>query len=394
MRHNSNLIPGEEPPPGLYVHVPFCIRKCRYCDFYSTTALARIDEFTDRLVQEMELYKGRACGADTLYFGGGTPSLLTHRHIDRIIQSAVTHFDLASDAEITLETNPGTVTREHLCLFKSVGINRLHMGIQSFNAENLQFLGRIHGREQSISVLSEARNAGFTNIGIDLIYGLPGQSVKSWTLDLEEAISWHPEHLSCYMLSFEDNTPLGVSLKKGRIVPLSESDVADLYLLTVCFLDSNGYDQYEVSNFAKKMEGKSGDNRSRHNRKYWNFTPYLGFGPSAHSLVGEKRWWNHADLERYLHEVRAGRFPVSGQERLSIEQRAIEALYLELRQTHGLQLEKFIEIFGVSDLNGMREAAKRLVQDGWALFQDGMLRLTPEGMLRLDAISKQMVLFL
>lgn len=338
----------------------------------------------------MALYRSKVRCADSLYFGGGTPSLLSPDQVARIIEAAAKGFCLTPDTEITLEVNPGTITRPLLRRLKKAGINRLSIGVQSFDASNLRFLGRIHTEDDARAAISDARREGFLNVGLDLIYGLPGQSLDSWRRDLVCALSREPEHISCYMLSYEENTPLWNARIRGEIQPLSDEAVAGLYIFLVEFLSSNGYVQYEISNFARSDPNRSVDLRSRHNRKYWNFTDYLGFGPSAHSMTGQDRWWNHSDLSRYLDDLASGRPPVSGAEHLSSAQRAIEAIYLELRQNQGFHLGQFCEYFGVTERSMFIREAAQLREQGWMWEDEGYIGLTTEGMLRLDAIAENL----
>ncbi len=246
---------------------------------------------------EMNLKSGFPSTFDSLYIGGGTPSVFDADNIGRIIEAAHRSFNILKDAEITIEVNPETITPEKLKSLRRTGVNRINIGIQSFNPENLNFLGRLHSRSDAGFSGQWAREAGFENIGFDLIYGIPGQTKKAWITDLERALRFEPEHLSCYMLTCEPGTPLDASRQKGRFHPLNDDKISNLFMSTIEYLAARGYAQYEVSNFARidsDSTAKPGfeQNRSRHNRKYWLFAPYLGLGPASHSFKEPERSWN------------------------------------------------------------------------------------------------------
>ncbi|MCG2755382.1 MAG: radical SAM family heme chaperone HemW, partial [Desulfobacteraceae bacterium] len=269
------------------MHIPFCINKCPYCDFYSITDQSLQQLFIEALIQEMQMASIPSLVCDTLYFGGGTPSVLRPENIGRIIESAYGLFNISTDSEVTIEVNPGTVTSEQLTEYRNIGINRINIGAQSFNDEILNFLGRIHSSNDADLTIRGARKAGFDNIGIDLIYGIPGQTKEMWLSDLRRAIEFEPEHLSCYMLTYEKGTPLDIDREQGKVKPVADSLLAELFETTMEYLTAHGYVHYEISNFAKNAS-----RISRHNMKYWSFSPYLGFGPSAHSFTGHQRYWN------------------------------------------------------------------------------------------------------
>ena len=257
-----------DPPAGLYIHIPFCRRKCPYCDFYSVTGTERAADFLTALESEMRLYADRPLVFDTLYIGGGTPSVLSVEDIRRILRAAGNAFQILPDSEITLEVNPGTVTVEKLHRLRLAGINRISIGVQSFQQDNLEFLGRIHSSTEASASIRAARQAGFERIGLDLIYGLPDQSRAAWRADLEQALQFAPQHLSCYALTYEPGTPLSADRAAGRFQAAADETVAALFRETAAFLQDRGYEHYEISNVAR-----GSDSRSRHNCKYWNFAP-------------------------------------------------------------------------------------------------------------------------
>ena len=375
----------EKQPAGIYIHVPFCVKKCRYCDFYSVTDLSRRRDFTDALIREIERAPDPG-PVDSLYFGGGTPSVLDPAEIARLVAAVLERFSFHPDSEITLEVNPGTVDEKKLPGFKAAGINRLNLGIQSFNPGALTFLGRIHTAEESSRAIGAARTAGFDNLGLDLIYGLPGQTAEALRRDLEKAASFNPEHLSCYILTYEKGTLLDKDREKGIVSPLSESRTADLFLLACDLLDRLGYEQYEISNFARSRAY-----RSRHNRKYWNFAPYIGLGPAAHSFLEPTRCWNHRDLGEYLEDLEKGRLPVEGKETLDKSRQMIEAVYLGLRQTRGIPVPDFNKRFAV-DFKTLFEPVlsdpglKKQIETG-----EDFCRLSVQGLLVMDSIVARLV---
>jgi oxygen-independent coproporphyrinogen-3 oxidase len=371
---------------GLYIHIPFCLRKCVYCDFYSVTERSRLPDFLEALEKEIQWQNLRAPAYDTLYFGGGTPSLLEADPLDRIIQSIGKHFNLQAHAEITLEVNPGTVSRGKLMAYRRMGINRLNIGVQSFDNGNLRFLGRVHDAHQSRQVLDQARQAGFENLGLDLIYGLPNQTAATWRRDLAGALAWKPEHLSCYMLTLEAGTPLAEAARRGKWRPLSDGQTARLFKVTVGYLADHGYRLYEVSNFARLDSDSAGDFRSRHNRKYWSQVAYTGLGPSAHGFRPPCRLWNQRSLADYLNAIAGGKLPVAGVETLSARQEFVEALFLGLRTREGIHLQALKERFGFEFQTRFAHPLKILTEEGLIVLEADRCRLTLDGMLVMDSV--------
>jgi oxygen-independent coproporphyrinogen-3 oxidase len=359
---------------GLYLHIPFCSAICPYCDFAVLTGgPERRERFTDHLVSEIELWSddaGSFRGMDTVYFGGGTPSALSPEQLGRIIESARVSLPVREDAWIFLEANPEDVTPESVRAWRELGVRTLSLGIQSFDAEALAFLGRRHSPEQARRSVELARAGGFHTVAFDLIYGLPGQTVEDWRRTLETAAALGPDHLSCYQLTIHEGTPFGFRLARGKMTEAPEETQADLFLLTHTFLRDAGLPGYEVSNFARSPE-----HQSRHNRKYWDHTPYLGVGPSAHSFSEHRRWWNERKINPYEARIDAGERPVAGSEELTSEDLALEALMLGLRTAEGIDLERFRQCYGVDlvmqgQLEGLLKAEDgRLVPtlEGWAV---------------------------
>jgi oxygen-independent coproporphyrinogen-3 oxidase len=378
-----------DKPAGLYVHIPFCLRKCSYCDFYSISDLSQTSRFLAALKREMQMNSEIPLVFDTLYIGGGTPSVLKPEAIGQIIETASRYFNIASDAEKTLEVNPGTVTLEDFSEYQKVGVNRLNIGVQSFDDNNLRFLGRIHSGSAARLSVERARRAGFDNIGLDLIFGLPGQDKTNWLSDLTQADNLEPEHLACYMLTCEPGTPLDRDVKAGRIHLAAEGIVLDLFNTAIHFLTGRSFFHYEVSNFAR-MAGPDHEPRtSRHNLKYWSFAPYIGLGPSAHSYLEPERYWNHRSVATYLRQIEAGNSAMAEKERLTKEQMMIEAIYLGFRTTRGIDLDDFKYRFGLDFYKTFREIMAPFEKEQQLKVTKTHCRLTPKGMVLLDAITAE-----
>lgn len=375
-----------EAGAGIYVHIPFCQRKCGYCDFYSLTELQLIPDFLDSLKKEMQLTAIPNLNSDTLYIGGGTPSLLSPKQMGKIVDWAALCFNLSASSEMTFEINPATASKRDLQDYAAFGFNRINIGVQSFNDRHLAFLGRKHNAQQALAAVEAAKSAGFNNIGIDLIYGLPDQSPGDLKKDLMQAIKLGPKHLSCYMLNYEPHTPLHDDLQAGRFAALSDLHTAELFRLTHDFLGAAGYEHYEISNFSKGSRW-----RSVHNQKYWNFVPYIGLGPAAHSFKLPERWWNHRSLDIYMEDLRQGIKPRSEEETLNEEQQLIEAIYLGLRQKDGIDLDAFQLNFHMDFKLFFHSALERFEAEEWMEMDSRHCRLTVEGMLFLDRVVDELV---
>ena len=366
---------------GLYVHFPFCLKKCGYCDFYSVAGrLDRIRPFLDALEREWNRYTetpGTFDGlVDTVYFGGGTPSLLEPDQIEQVLRLIRPFLSTTVRPEITLEANPATVAPEKLEGYLRAGVNRISIGVQSFDDPLLRLLDRLHSAEDARQAVRMARRAGFENVNVDLIQAVPGQTLADWRSTLEKAISLAPDHLSAYTLSWSCSTPLGKKIESGLLPRPDEETAVEMSLLSSDVLQGAGFEQYEISNFAKP--GK----RSRHNDSYWTGKPYLGLGPSAHSLIGNKRFWNIYDVDRYMDILAQNRLPIEDQELLSPEDRKLERLAVGLRRKEGVS---------VSELAVDVKKYSVLVEAGLARLQLGMLSLTSRGMLLADEIAVGLV---
>ena len=373
----------EKKPLGLYIHIPFCKQKCAYCDFYSLPDCdeERMDGYTEALCAHLAELAPYAAGylADTVYLGGGTPSCLGERRLTRILKTVLKKYNVARDAEITLEANPDSAGDwKALKLLRKAGFNRISLGMQSACGEELREIGRVHTADQTAAAVESARKAGFQNLSLDLIYGLPRQTQEHWRENLSAAVALGPEHLSCYGLKVEEGTPL---FARGAEAELPGDDAqAEMYLYAVDYLASRGYKQYEISNFAK--EGFA----SRHNLKYWTLGEYMGFGPGAHSDLGGARYAYEKDLEGYIRGVREQGPLLSESDRIPPMDRDIEYLMLGLRTVYGLDPRDFENRFRrrfrcfLPFLEECREA-------GYAVCEAGRWHLTPRGFL----VSNQII---
>ena len=372
---------------SIYIHVPFCVKKCVYCDFYSETHLSLIPGYIRSLQKEIETRSDLTDKINTIYFGGGTPSLLPIKDIDNLLQTIGNRFLVSRDVEVTLEVNPGTIDLNYLRDLKKVGVNRLSIGVQSFNDDKLRFLGRIHTADQAVKTIEHAGKAGFDNISIDLIYGIPFETKIKWLEDLKRAVMIAPSHMSCYMLTIEPGTPLaqkieiGEKLEKGLISPLDSSAMSGLFKKTSRFLSEFKYEHYEISNFSRGSQ-----NRSKHNSKYWDMTPYYGFGPAAHSYDTKMRSWNHRSIETYTKDMDSGRLPVEDTEILTREQKMMEMIMLRLRTLEGLDVEKFQTLFHRSFQNEFRKTLDNILDQSLGHFKGHKFALTLRGKTHLNGI--------
>jgi len=357
---------------GIYIHIPFCLSKCPYCHFYSIPySEEKAKDLLNALMIEIAKKRNAYPSAtvDTIYLGGGTPSLLSPEEVRRIINGVKENFLLSEGAEITLEANPDDLNEKKLEGYLTSGVNRLSIGIQSFIDEELSLMGRRYGGKEGEEAFFSARRAGFSNINLDLIVGFPGGGRTNLKKTLEKAIALFPEHISAYLLELNNET----RKKWEKLLP-SEDEVAELYLMGVEIITSAGYNHYEISNFAR--EGY----RSGHNLKYWEDKPYLGFGPSASSYDLSSRFTNCPDLSRYLKAMSEGRDCLSEKVKLSEEKRAKEALIMGLRKREGVEIESFKERYGM-DLSSLPSKLSPFFEEGLLEFAKGRLRLTLRGVL-------------
>jgi putative oxygen-independent coproporphyrinogen III oxidase len=373
--------------PGLYLHIPFCSAICPYCDFAVLTGgPERRRRFADYLIREIVMWKDERStfeSIDTIYFGGGTPSALAPEDLACILAAARENLSIQNNAWVFFEANPEDVTPESVRTWRDLGVRFLSLGIQSFDADALKFLGRRHSPEQAIRSFEIARAAGFQTISIDLIYGLPDQPFEIWKRTLEQAVALQPDHLSCYQLTIHEGTPFGFKLARGKMSEAPEETQGELFLFTHSFLKDAGYPGYEVSNFARSPE-----HRSRHNQKYWHHVPYLGVGPSAHSFAGMRRWWNERKLKSYETRIATGEKPIAGSEDLTRSDLALEALMLGLRTTDGIDRSFFRERYGVDLLKSNEPLVERLVRDNLLNLEENILIPTLAGLAVTDSLAR------
>jgi oxygen-independent coproporphyrinogen III oxidase len=360
---------------GIYIHFPYCVHKCSYCDFYSIENLNSRNRFVQNLCNEIVKYRevsGSKINADTLFFGGGTPSLMKPHHIEKIFETLHNNIDFADNTEMTMECNPGTIDIKYMSVYKALGINRISFGVQSFIDRDLKFLERIHSPDDVGKALDIARNAGFENISIDLMFALPDQSLDDWRYNLEKAVELETNHISAYSLIYEPGTPLYEEYISGKIQPQSDDKDAELYEITGEVLTKAGFEQYEVSNYAKPGF------KCKHNLKYWSGSEYFGFGPSAHSYIDKRRYWNFRSNHKYFELLEKNELPVEGFEKLSEKQILFEKIYLGLR-AEGLNIYELKGTYNIDLYDENEKLIHNLKSEGLLTFDDGVIKLTNKG---------------
>lgn len=367
---------------GIYLHIPFCNKACIYCDFHFSTSLAHKDEMVKALAKEISLREDylESNSIKHIYFGGGTPSLLSSNELDFIFQKIYGQYNVIPDAEVTLEANPDDLGKEKLQELAKSAVNRLSIGIQSFDEEDLKLMNRSHNLQQAKDCVPMARAAGITNISIDLIYGIPGRDLNHWKRQLDEALQLDVPHISAYALTVERETVLENWIRKGRLVAPSEEDMAEQYQWLVSTLNKNGYEQYEVSNFAKKGF------RAKHNSSYWSGAHYLGIGPSAHSFDGHSRQWNVSNNYLYLSAINENEVPAE-KEILSQADQFNEMIMTSLRRIEGIDLARIDERFGVDFTSFLQKEAQPLLKEGKLREENNQLFIPAEFRFYSDGIA-------
>ena len=366
---------------GLYVHIPICVKKCAYCDFtsFEECGFKNRGLYFDKLLSEINSYKGDRIPIDTVFFGGGTPSLMMSEEIRSVMSSVKENFDLSVDSEISIEVNPKTLTRDSALLYKSLGINRVSLGVQSIHENELKKLGRIHSREDFLESYAILREVGFDNISFDLMYGIPDQTMESFEETLSLLISRSPEHISVYGLILEEGTPLFE--KRNNLDFPSEDDEADMYYLASRMLSAAGYLHYEISNYSKPTK------ECRHNLKYWRAEEYVGVGLAAHSYYKSRRYFNSSVLSEYL----SVQPDICSLPPISKADAAYERVMLALRLSEGLSLSEYKSDFSEDFLLGREDEILRLCAAGYAEVKDGRLRLTESGFYISNAIISALI---
>lgn len=369
---------------GIYIHIPFCKQKCTYCDFHFSTTFHAYQEKMIAAMQEE--IRSRSSYLDnqlieTIYFGGGTPSILTTNELSSLLEEVKSNYTVSTDVEITLEANPDDITVEHLKNWKELGINRLSIGLQSFRSEDLEWMNRAHNRDEALSCVALAQKMGFDNINVDLIYGLPNLSLEDWKQNIQTVLDLKIQHVSAYCLTVEEKTVLNKWVEQRKIIPGNEDEQSDQFELLISELEKAGIEQYEISNFS--LKGK----HSVHNSNYWKGKHYLGIGPSAHSFNGTSRSWNVANNQKYIALVNNGESHIET-EQLQVSDRFNELLLIGLRTSYGVDIEQLKTIQEPSSI--FWKKIENMKTAGWIILSDETISLTKEGKLKADYIASEL----
>ena len=370
---------------GIYLHIPFCKSRCVYCDFVTGTDESCVNDFVDALCMEARLRKTEMTEpVKTIYLGGGTPSRLRKEHFLKIFQTLFSVFEVKKDAEITLEANPDDLSTEYIQSLAELPFNRVSIGIQTFDDNELRFLSRRHTAQQAADAVKICQQAGFDNISIDLMYGLPNQTLDVWQKNLQAAIELDIQHISAYHLIYEEKTKLWSLLQKGDIQPVSDELSIEMFSTLIDMLAQNGFEHYEISNFAKS------NRYSRHNTSYWQSEKYLGLGPAAHSFDGENRSWNTTSLNKYMERVEAGKISRET-EHLTPSQQYNEFILTRLRTMWGINLQQLSEKFGQKLSDYCLKNAQKFIQENLLILEKDNLKLTRNGIFISDGIMSRLM---
>ncbi|MCS3052226.1 radical SAM family heme chaperone HemW [Parabacteroides johnsonii] len=371
---------------GLYIHIPFCAKRCLYCDFFSNTDMKFKEPYVSAVIREMQLRQEYIGGEplDTIYFGGGTPSQLQQADFERIFKAIDCLFNISSCKEITLEANPDDITPEYVASLRNLPFNRVSMGVQSFKEKDLHFLNRRHDREQALRAVGLCKENGIQNISIDLIYGLPGQTLEEWQENLDDAIHLEIPHISAYHLIYEEGTALYKLMEAGKVAPIEEELSVTLFSTLINRLAEAGYLHYEISNFA--LPGYF----SQHNSSYWTGKKYIGIGPSAHSYDGESRQWNISSLPHYLEGIRTG-IPNIEIEKLDINTKYNDFIITGLRTMWGIRTANIREQFGEEKQAYLERQAATYLHQGLLIYENDTLTLSKEGIFISDGIMSDLL---
>jgi putative oxygen-independent coproporphyrinogen III oxidase len=370
---------------GIYIHIPFCKKACHYCDFYFSTTLNLVDKVVDAIIKEAEIMKYYIVEpVETIYFGGGTPSILDENQLEKIITGLYKHYNINKEIEFTLEANPDDLTDDKVKFYANLGINRLSIGTQSFNDGVLSFLNRSHTANQSKEAVERCYKYGIDNVSLDLIYGIPGQSKTQWGQNLKELVKLNPSHISCYSLTIEDKTVFGNWRNKGKLIPSEDDKVIEEYKFMVEFLTSHKYDQYEVSNFSRKGM------QSKHNTSYWNQKPYLGLGPGAHSFNEKERHFNITSNPKYLKSISNNNAPFTT-ETLDEKEMITEYILTGIRTKWGVDFNLTSDKFNYSLLPSQLDYINSLVSEKLATFVNNKLILNSSGFFVSDSVALALI---
>jgi len=372
---------------GIYFHIPFCRQKCHYCNFYSVASDKNKEAFLEALFKEIELQKNYLENEiiETIYWGGGTPSVLSADEINHLFQKLQTTFPISDNAEITFETNPDDLSKSYLNTLKGTPINRFSIGVQSFIEEDLKYLNRIHSADQAYHSIKDAQDAGFENMSIDLIYGTPTLTEANWIKNLELFFELGLPHLSAYALTVEPKTALDVLIRKQKMKAVKEEQILNHFRILVDQIGQNDYTHYEISNFCKEPF------YSLHNKNYWFRKNYLGLGPSAHSFNGKSRQWNVSNVQKYISSINSGVISKEIEE-LSIDQKYNEYILTSLRTVWGTDAKYILNQFGVSYLDNFKREVKSYIYENKVVVEDGRYCLTEAGKLFADGIAANLFL--
>jgi len=366
---------------GLYFHIPYCKRACHYCNFHFSTSLQSKSDMVDAIIREMDMTRGKRNRIITsIYFGGGTPSILLRKELRNLMEAVRKQFQILPGAETTYEANPDDMNEETLPFWREQGINRLSIGIQSFRDEDLGWMNRSHSVAQAIKGIALARKVGFSNFSVDLIYGIPGMDDDAWRANLEKAIALEVPHVSAYALTVEPRTALSAMIEKGGRPPVDPGLQARQFLIAMELLEQAGYEHYEISSFAKPGM------RSRHNSSYWNGIPYFGFGPGAHSFDGHSRYWNISNNSGYISSINQGIIPYD-KEDLSETQTLNEYIMTSLRTMEGLDISRVRTQWGEEKAETLLRESGKHAKQGRLTLCDHTIILTREGKLFADGIA-------
>lgn len=371
---------------GLYLHVPFCKTRCIYCDFYTRTDTSKKSDYVTAICKEIELRKDYIKGESlkTIYFGGGTPSLLSLNDYIAIFAQIYKTFEVEKDAEITLEANPDDLSIKYLEELRQLPFNRMSIGVQSFDDDELKFLKRRHNAKRALEVVAHAQSLGFDNMSIDLMYGLPNQTMEIWERNLDKAISLEVQHISSYHLIYEQGTRLYRMFKYGEVMPVGEDLSVDMFSIMIDKLSEAGFEHYEISNFAKNQQ------YSKHNTSYWTGEKYLGLGPAAHSYDGTDRAWNIASISKYVEGITNGT-PSIEIEKLDKRSQYNDFILTGMRTTWGVDLDELERKFGADLKEYALENARKYIDEGYSTIQSSKLKLTRDGIFISDGIMSDMM---
>ena len=371
---------------GIYIHIPFCSKRCTYCDFYTEVAPKLIPILVDSIIKELHIRKDflRNKEIQTIYFGGGTPSILNNEQFSKIFEAIFSIYSINKDAEITFEANPDDLTIDFFNFMRSLPFNRISIGIQSFDDEDLNRINRRHSSQQAIEAVKNAQNAGFNNISVDLIYGLPFQTLEKWAKQLDLALKLNIQHISAHGLTYEEGTVLWKQWENGKVKPVEDESMNEMYLLLVKKMKENGFEAYEISNFAKQ------NFRSRHNSSYWKQDSYIGVGPSAHSYDLYSRQWNVASITEYISAIE-NNVSFFEREELTLFDRYNDYVMVSLRTSQGIDMAFLEQRFGMELSTYCYENIKPFIESNNVIHLDGKLCLNPEGIMISNQILIQLM---